>query len=301
MTIAQAVMAGIATLRRTWRVTILFATALASGCSPAQLVNALVPHDDFKLIADRSYGELPRQKLDIYMPINANRTTPVVIFFYGGNWQTGSKRDYLFVGEALASRGFIAVIPDYRLYPEVRYPAFLEDGAKAVSWTLRHLDEFGGDPGSVQLMGHSAGAYIAAMLALDPGWLGSDRARIASAVGLAGPYDFLPLTDPVLQVIFGTEPDLSRTQPITFADGSAAPLLLVSGLDDTTVRPANSMRLAARVREHGGVAVEKYYPGVGHVALVAAIAAPLRFVAPTLGDVVGFLRRECAGRSKAAP
>jgi acetyl esterase/lipase len=139
------------------------------------------------------------------------------------------------------------------------------------------------------------------MLALDQRWLGSDRTRIASAVGLAGPYDFLPLTDPVLQVIFGTEPDLSRTQPITFADGSAAPLLLVSGLDDTTVRPANSMRLAARVREHGGAAMEKYYPGVGHVALVAAIAAPLRFVAPTLADVVGFLRRECAGRSKAAP
>jgi acetyl esterase/lipase len=301
MTIAQAAMAGIATLRRTWRVTILFATSLASGCSPTQLVNALVPHDDFRLVADRPYGDLPRQKLDIYMPIKTNRTTPVVIFFYGGNWQTGSKRDYLFVGQALASRGFIAVIPDYRLYPEVRYPAFLEDGAKAVSWTLRHLDELGGDPGSVHLMGHSAGGYIAAMLALDQRWLGSDRTRIASAVGLAGPYDFLPLTDPVLQVIFGTEPDLPRTQPITFADGSAAPLLLVSGLDDTTVRPANSMHLAARVREHGGVAMEKYYPGVGHVALVAAIAAPLRFVAPTLADVVGFLKRDCTGRSKAAP
>jgi acetyl esterase/lipase len=292
MTFARAATAGIATLRRTWRITILLAGTVASGCSPAQLVNALVPHDDFRLAADRAYGDLPRQKLDVYTPIKADRRTPIVIFFYGGNWQTGSKRDYLFVGEALASRGFIAVIPDYRLYPEVRYPAFLEDAAQAMAWTLRHVDQFGGDPNRVHLMGHSAGAYIATMLAVDTRWLGSDRARIASAVGLAGPYDFLPLTDPVLQVIFGTEADLSRTQPITFADGSAPPLLLISGLDDTTVRPANSMRLAARIREHGGAAMEKYYPGVGHVALVGAIAAPLRFVAPTLRDVVGFLQRE---------
>ena len=292
MTIARAATTGLATLRRTWRITILLASAMASSCSPAQLVNALVTHDDYKLVTDRPYGDLPRQKLDIYTPIKIGPTTPIVIFFYGGNWQTGSKRDYLFVGQALASRGFIAVIPDYRLYPEVRYPTFLEDAARATAWTLRHLDELGGDPAHVHLMGHSAGAYIAAMLALDPRWLAQDRARIVSAVGLAGPYDFLPLTDPVLQVIFGTEADLARTQPITFADGSAPPLLLISGLDDTTVRPGNSMRLAARIREHGGVVLEKYYPGVGHIALVGAIAAPLRFIAPTLCDVVAFLQRE---------
>ncbi len=292
MKIACATSAGIVTLRRTWRITILVASALAGGCSPAQFVNALVPHDGYKLVADQPYGDLSRQKLDIYTPIKTDRTTPIVIFFYGGNWQTGSKHDYLFVGEALASRGFIAVIPDYRLYPEVHYPRFLEDAAQAVSWTLGHLDQLGGDPNSVHLMGHSAGAYIAAMLALDPQWLAGDRARIANTVGLAGPYDFLPLTDPVLQVIFGTEPDLARTQPITFADGSSAPMLLISGQDDTTVRPGNSTRLAARIREHCGVALEKYYSGVGHVALVGAFAAPLRFIAPTLRDVVEFLRQE---------
>lgn len=290
MTIVHATWTRIATLRRTWRLTILLASAMIGGCSPAQIVNALVPRDDFHLLADQSYGDLPRQKLDIYTPLKADRTTPVVVFFYGGNWQTGSKRDYLFIGQALASRGCIVVIPDYRLYPEVRYPMFLEDAAQAVAWTLQHLHELGGDPSSVHLMGHSAGAYIAAMLALDPRWLAADRSRITSAVGLAGPYDFLPLTDSVLQVIFGTEPDLARTQPITFADGTAPPMLLISGLNDTTVMPANSTRLATRIREHGGVAFDKYYSGIGHVALIGAIAAPLRFIAPTLRDVVEFFR-----------
>jgi acetyl esterase/lipase len=293
MAAARAVTASIANgLWRIAKCSMLLAAGLLSGCSPAQLVNALVPHGDFALVADRPYGALPRQKLDIYTPVAHQGAKPVVIFFYGGNWQTGAKSDYLFVGQALASRGFIVVIPDYRLYPEVRYPGFLHDGAAAVSWTLAHIDEIGGDRGRVTLMGHSAGAYIAAMLALDPRWLGNDRARLHSVIGLAGPYDFLPLTDPVLQVIFGTEPDLTRTQPITFADGSAPPFLLISGLDDQTVRPANSMHLAARLRESGGDAVEKYYQGVGHIGLIGAIAAPLHFYAPTLDDVSAFLERE---------
>ena len=123
----------------------------------------------------------------------------MVLFFYGGNWDSGSKEDYLFLGEALASRGFVVAIADYRIYPEVRYPEFLADGASAARWTFAHIAEYGGDPARVSLMGHSAGAYIALMLALDPDWLGPERARIKSAVGLAGPYDFLPLTDPALQ------------------------------------------------------------------------------------------------------
>jgi acetyl esterase/lipase len=280
-----------ATLRRFGRLLIPFASILAS-CSPAQIVNALVPRAGFELTADRPYGELARQKLDIYTPASSDRRRPVVIFFYGGNWQTGTKTDYLFLGQALASRGFIVVIPDYRLYPDVLYPAFLEDSAHAVSWTLNHLDEIGGDPARVTIMGHSAGAYIAAMLALDARWLGADRARLHSMVGLAGPYDFLPLTDPVLRVIFGTEPDLRRTQPITFADGSGPQALLMSGLDDTTVLPANSINLAARIRDHGGIAAEKYYKSVGHMSLIGAIAAPLRFIAPTLDDITTFLNQE---------
>jgi acetyl esterase/lipase len=283
---------GLVRLPRIRRVMISLAAVMATGCSPTQLVNALVPHGGFKLTADRPYGPVARQKLDIYTPTTMQRPKPAVVFIYGGNWQRGAKTDYLFLGQAFASRGFITVVPDYRLYPEVSYPAFIEDGAKAVRWTLAHIEEFGGDAAQINVMGHSAGAYIASMLALDQRWLGNDRMRLHSLIGLAGPYDFLPLTDPVLQVIFGTEPDLSRTQPITFVDGSAPPSLLISGLNDTTVRPANSKHLAARIRAHGGIAEEAYYRGVGHVSLIGAIARPLHFMAPTLNDVIEFLNRE---------
>ncbi len=193
---------------------LLFLPAILGGCSPAGLVNTLAPRDDFRLVADLAYGDNPRQKLDLYLPLKGDGPKPVVLFFYGGNWDSGSKADYLFLGEALASRGFVVAIADYRIYPEVKYPDFLEDGAAAARWTLAHIAQYGGDPARVSLMGHSAGAYNAMMLALDPEWLGPERARIRSVVGLAGPYDFLPLTDPTLQIIFGTANDLTRTQPI---------------------------------------------------------------------------------------
>jgi dipeptidyl aminopeptidase/acylaminoacyl peptidase len=138
-------------------------------------------------------------------------------------------------------------------------------------------------------MGHSAGAYIAVMLAVDGRWLGPDRARLRSGIGLAGPYDFLPLTDPTLQTIFGTEADITRTQPISFADGAAPPLLLASGLDDAVVWPRNSQHLAARIREHGGAVEERYYKGIGHITLIGSIASPLRFLAPVFDDATRFL------------
>jgi acetyl esterase/lipase len=263
---------------------------LVGGCGPADVVNALVSREDFRLTVDQRYGADPRQTLDVYRPANDDGSPkPVVVFFYGGNWQSGVKADYLFVGEALASRGFIVVIPDYRVYPQVRYPDFLKDGAAAVSYTLLHAAAWGGDPHRISIAGHSAGAYIVAMLALDPEFLGPDGARIARVVGLAGPYDFLPLTDPVLQTIFGTEPDLTLTQPIHYVDGTAPPMLLVAGLDDKTVSPGNVTRLAARIRAAGGKVETRTYQRIGHITLLGAVAQPFRFLAPVLDDLIAFL------------
>jgi acetyl esterase/lipase len=268
---------------------LLFLPAILGGCSPAGLVNALVPRDDFRLVADLAYGDNPRQKLDLYLPLKGDGPKPVVLFFYGGNWDSGSKADYLFLGEALASRGFVVAIADYRIYPEVKYPDFLEDGAAAARWTLAHIAQYGGDPARVSLMGHSAGAYNAMMLALDPEWLGPERARIRRVVGLAGPYDFLPLTDPTLQIIFGTANDLTRTQPIQYADGTAPPSLLVTGRLDTVVSPGNVTRLAARLTEKGAKVEIERYAFLGHITLIGSFARPLRWVTPVLDDVAGFL------------
>jgi acetyl esterase/lipase len=275
---------------RRWRVLSLLPALLAAGCSPVRLINAMAPRD-FLLTADQPYGPEPRQQMDIYRPVDLAAAAPVVLFFYGGNWQSGERADYLFLGQALASRGFVAVIVDYRLYPAVRYPAFIEDGAAAVRWVHEHAGAFGGNPERLYVMGHSAGAYIAAMLSIDARWLGADRAKIRGMIGLAGPYDFLPLHDPALKEMFGPESELPQTQPIVYVDGSAPPMLLLSGATDLTVWPSNSRRLADRIRTKGGVVEERYYTGLGHVTLIGALARPLRMVTPVLDDIAAFIGR----------
>lgn len=237
---------------------------------------------------EQGYGQSLRHKLDVYSPASQSQSTPVVVFFYGGGWEDGDRCFYRFVAMALAEHGIATVVPDYRLYPEVRFPTFLQDGARAVDWVRRHAGEFGGDPSRIFLMGHSAGAYIAAMLALDPQW----RVHgLRGVIGLAGPYDFLPLHSDVLREIFGPPETLSQTQPINFVTPAAPPMLLIHGARDRIVLPRNSTRLAARLRETGCIAEERVYPLIGHKLLVAALAKPFRLLAPVLRDSVDFIRR----------
>lgn len=267
------------------------ATLTVAGCGPAQVLNTLIPDDGYRIERDLTYGDAARQRLDVYVPQGLEAPVEVVVFFYGGGWDSGSKASYRFVGQALASTGFVAVIPDYRIYPEVRFPAFVEDGAQAVAWVQDNITRLGGDPERIHLMGHSAGAHIAALLALDHGYLkdaGVDRSAIKSLVGLAGPYDFLPLTDPELQQIFAVD-DLQATQPITFVDGRAPPTLLLHGSDDRTVWPKNSQHLASALEAAGVPVTLKIYEQLGHPGLVASLAAPLRWLAPTLDDVSAFI------------
>lgn len=269
-----------------------------AGCSPQRALNAFVPDDGYRLSAGRAYGDHPRQRLDVYAPRARAEPAPVVVFFYGGRWRKGERAGYRFVAQALTERGYVAVLPDYRLYPEVRFPAFVEDGAAAVAWVRRHIGDYGGDPGRVFLMGHSAGAHIAAMLATDRRFLhaeGLAPTDLAGFVGLAGPYDFLPLEADDLRDMFGPPERFPASQPVRFVDGDEPPVLLVHGLDDGTVLPRNSRRLAAAL-EAAGVPVETvFYPDAGHVRVVAALGSPLRFTAPVLADVAAFLDRR-AGR-----
>ena len=270
---------------------------LLSACSPLILVDTFTPHDTYRFAASRAYGELERQQLDIYQPlaITAQSKAPVVVFFYGGRWQFGARSEYRFVAEALASHGFIVVVPDYRLYPQVRYPEFLDDSARAVAWVAQHIGAYGGDPANIHLMGNSAGAYNAIMLTVNPSYLqraGMQR-RIRSAVGMAGPYDFLPISDPALQQIFGPASGWPATQPISYVSATSPPILLQTGSDDEVVKPRNSESLAVRLREHGVKTELIEYQGLSHAALVGVLAYPLRFrSASVLADVEQFLQRQ---------
>lgn len=279
------------TRRKFLRAAIAGSAGVLAGCSPLRLVNGLAPSRTYRATNGLAYGAHPRHRLDVYRPAEQAGPAPVVVFFYGGNWRSGERGDYLFVGEALASRGFLALIPDYRLHPEVRFPAFLEDGAKAVRWALSHAAEHGGDPGRLFLMGHSAGAYNAAMLALNPAYLsaaGVQRTKVRGLIGLAGPYDFLPLETEISKAVFGFPDTPLSTQPIRFVSAASPPALLATGDDDSVVRPQNTRRLASRLRESGVVVREVLYPSVSHLMLVGALAAPYRKFAPMLDDVAGF-------------
>lgn len=284
----------------------LFAVSLLllslAACSPLSLINALGTDEDVHEMHGITYGEGERRRLDVYAPTDA-RGAPVVVFFYGGSWRSGSRESYAFVGHALAARGIVTVIPDYRVYPEVTYPDFLVDSAQAVAWALREVGEYGGDAQRLFVMGHSAGAYNAAMLALDARWLeaaGSSTDALAGWLGLAGPYEFLPIINPSVKPVFhhpDTPPD---SQPIVHASAASPPALLIAATPDLLVEPErNTGALAAKLRAAGVPVTERYYDRVGHSTLIGSLSPPLRGFAPTLEDVVGFVN-EHSGRSGTA-
>lgn len=269
----------------------LTAILLSAACSPTNILGTIAPKAPGGEVTDVAYGIGPRGNMDIYTPDANGVPAPVVVFFYGGGWTSGDRAMYRFIGRTLSACGVVTMIPDYRVWPETGFPGFLRDAAAAVAQARKLAHTHGGDSRRLFLMGHSAGAYIAAMLALDPQWLAAagldSRTTLAGLIGIAGPYDFLPLRDPVLQEIFGAAgPD---TQPISFAPNAAAPLLLLTGDADRTVEPANSQRLAAQVRAAGRKAETIIYPGLGHETVLGAFAGPLRFLGPVHDDTCRFL------------
>lgn len=265
-----------------------------AACSPLRTFNALVPKDTGVVLAAKGARFAPgdRGTLDLYAPkrMPAGKRLPVIVFFYGGSWNSGDKAGYGFVGRALAARGFLVAIPDYRLVPEIHYPEFLADGAAAVRWVRSNAIHYGGDPDRLVLAGHSAGAYNAAMLSLDPQWLGRDREAVSGFVGLAGPYDFLPLDGPITRNAFGRAPDLRATQPVNLASPGDPPALLLVAGEDRLVYPRNSKRLAAALTKAGVPVETKIYPNIGHVGIVTAFSTLFRRKAPVVRDVTDFAR-----------
>lgn len=268
-----------------------------TACSPLRIVNALGTGEDVRETRGIAYGEGERRKLDVYAPHDA-RDAPVVVFFYGGSWRGGLRERYAFVGHALAAHGIVTVIPDYRVYPEVSYPDFLTDSAQAVAWAVREAAALGGDPQRVFVMGHSAGGYNAAMVALDPRWLeaqGSSPAALAGWIGLAGAYEFLPIINPRVKPVFhhpNTPPD---SQPIVHASTASPPALLISAAQDLLVDPErNTGAMAGKLRSADVPVTERYYDRVGHSTLIGSLSPQLRSFAPTLEEVVGFVKRDRA-------
>jgi len=248
---------------------------------PIDLINMSVGLAGVKVTRGIAYGDNPRQVMDIYAP--PGRDLPVIMFFYGGSWQGGARREYAFVAGLLAAKGFVVVVPDYRVYPETRYPGFIEDCDAAAHWAVENIELFGGSPQALFLMGHSAGAYNAVMVAL-----GTSAPVLAGVIGLAGPYDFLPLKDPIIKTIFSGPHELADTQPINHVHGAAPPMFLATGARDRTVLPRNTTALAAKLRRAGAAVETRIYPKLGHISMLLAVLPYLAWRGRVLRDVLAF-------------
>ena len=278
-----------------WVVLPLLALASLAACSPTATLNALASSTTHSFTGGVAYGPLARQKLDIYTPTSAAPAGgwPLVVFFYGGSWNTGERADYKFVGAALAARGVLTLVADYRLYPDVRYPEFLNDSAKALAYGLSEAARLGANPKRVFVMGHSAGGYNAAMLALDPRWLattGHTPDELAGWIGLAGPYDFFPTDNADAQPVFFHPNYPAKAQPIEYGSASAPRTFLAAPLKDALVSPTRSTQaLAARLQAQGANVTLKMYEHASHTTLIGAMSAPLRWIAPVHADVLAFI------------
>jgi acetyl esterase/lipase len=282
----------------------LIVGVMALTLDPLGAFNALMPKDraSARVARDVAFGAGERLKLDVYAPrARLAGKRPVIVFFYGGSWNSGRRQGYSFAARALAARGFLVVVPDYRLVPEARYPDFLQDCAAAVRWARREAGRHGGDGERIVLAGHSAGAYNGAMLALDPSLLGADRAAVKGFVGLAGPYDFLPLDDASTIAAFEAWPRPAETQPVSHASADDPPALLLHGEGDTRVKPRNSRKLAGLLQAAGGEGRLKLYRDLGHVGILTALARPFRGRAPVLDDLAAFAHEVTGKPSSALP
>ncbi len=259
--------------------------AFTAANLPTHLVELAVEHD-------QTYGPDPSQKLDIYVPANSkDKHLDVIVFFYGGRWTYGAKEDYRFVAATFVKEGFIVVIPDYRKYPQVRFPVFVEDGAKALAWVSDHIAELHGDPARIHVVGHSAGAHIGALLTADPHYLadeGKDRSlTIHDFAGLAGPYAFTP-DEPDLEDMFGPASNYPSMQVTTFIDGTQPPMLLLYGDKDSAVKHANLQKLEQRIKQRGGCVRSRIYPDVDHTDLIGALSWWNLLKVPVVDDITEF-------------
>jgi acetyl esterase/lipase len=272
--------------------TVLAAAGAVGGCTRAAFVAANLPthFGAHTRLGNLVYGSNARHRLDVYLPARV-ASNKLVIFWHGGRWSSGNKSDYQFVGAALAAAGYVAVLPNYRLYPQVKLAGFMDDAARAADWAALHASRWGADSNQVILMGHSSGAHMAALLALNPKYLLAVRSSLkpVGVIGLSGPYDFLPLREAYLQDMFGPPDRYAESQPINFVSRAAPPMLLIHGDKDEVVNPQNTRNLAAKLSAAGVAVTLRMYPTLDHADTVAALSLLGRGRAPILHDIEDFV------------
>jgi len=269
---------------------------LIAGCTQVGLGIANLPAKlgDLEIEKNIAYGAQEWQKLDIYTPKNAqSKKLPVIVFFHGGRWSEGSKDMYAFVGKAFADKNYIVAIADYSKYPDVKFPSFVEDAAKAIAWVHSNIDEYGGNADKLFVSGHSSGAHIGSLAIADQRYLkeeGKSPDIVTAFAGLAGPYDFIPEADD-LKDMFGPPEKYPQMTVTTFIDGDEPPMLLLWGAKDNAVWQRNIDLLKEGIEKKDGIVETKIYPELDHVGIISSLTWFFRSKAPVLKDVDQFFKK----------
>ncbi len=244
-----------------------------------------------------------RHQLDVYQPRRkSTEKRPVVVFIHGGSWNSGSKNIYWFVGRRLAKQGVVAVIINYRLAPNVAVPAMADDAARAVQWTQQHIADYGGDPDRIFVMGHSAGAGLAALLATDNTYfsrLGVATNPIKGAI-LDDPagldmYDYLKKmaypNDEQYLIPFGKNPDVWRAvSPMYHVSKASPPMLLFVGGKTYPSIASSSEQFRQKLVELGVQHEFTLIPGKKHIPMVLQLFWKHNVIYQNLLKLVGTTR-----------
>lgn len=263
---------------------LLLSVSLLIGCSAAGALNAVTPTGSYDRDKNIAYGNLARQNMDVYLTKRPRPGAPVIVFVYGGSWTDGKKSMYKFVAEGFTKEGYNVVVPNYRLFPEIRYPDMIRDTGLAIQQTAQL---FPGQP--LVLMGHSAGAYNVLMSAMAPEISGVDVCgRVSGVISLSGPTGAYPLTEEPYITIF-PERFTSSDAPIRRASRPLPPILLVNGEDDTTVGPENAVHMADALGAAGKAAQYRIYPGMNHIDPVRVLSRHFDGGSPLKDDLISFI------------
>lgn len=267
-----------------------------SACTQVGLGVANIPSkfSDVEIVKDIAYGEETWQKLDLYLPPQAkDKALPVLVFFYGGRWTDGRKEMYSFIGDLFAKENYIVAIADYSKYPDVKFPTFVEDGAKATAWVYKNIEQYNGDIQNVFISGHSSGAHIGALVTADERYLqaeGVSHKFIRGFAGLAGPYDFIPVAED-LKDMFGPPEKYPQMRVTSFIEGDEPPMLLLWGAEDKAVYRRNIDLLEKEIQNKNGIVEAHIYEDVDHVDIISTFTWFLKDKAPVKNDMLNFFNK----------
>lgn len=283
---------------------IAFATQQAQALSALSIVNGLTASGGVTVSKNILYGDQPTQDLDIYYPKALSQamksqqtitnTYPMVVFVYGGSWETGTKEEYAFVGQSLAQAGYVTAVVNYRKAPEHVYPDYVEDTAQAIAWSYKNAASLHADPNRLAVVGHSAGAFNVVAAVSNEDFLapyGIKPNDIKAVVGIAGPYSYdFRKFDSV--TAFGKNATPDQVMPDRQLKGPQPPYLLLTAENDKTVYDTNTIKMTKALKDFGATVENGEIKGASHATSIGAMAPPLSWLNDVRAQVLTYLDKE---------